>query len=159
MYLGKAPRIIQAVEQGRGLLDRKDLVVHSFGGSRGAMLVSEGVIDAAIEYTKGFKHLDGMPGLFLAQGAGATVLDLNDGRTGAEMNFGVDARFEAVFNLPEDQWKHALENLRYRFIVACTKELADQIYQVLALPSVRIEPQQSRGTAGAIMKGVRNERT
>src|SRR5206468_1992805 len=106
------------------LAARKDVNLISYGGSRGPILVAEGIIDASLELTKGFKLLDSIPGLFLAKGAGAYVLNLD---TNARFNFGPDGKLEAIFALPEEQWARELDKYRVRFLVAATEDLAQAI--------------------------------
>lgn len=136
IYMGKAYRIPLTASLGSRLLDgQKDIKIESHGGSRGSMLCAEGRLAAATEFVKGFKHLDGLPGCWLAQGAGATVLSLNNGdadRLGEEeMDFGSDPEFEDIFGQEEEEWSDALEKLRYKFIVAGTPELATKIHEKL----------------------------
>ena len=126
IYLGKADRIQSAAAGGATLLAKANFKsIHSYGGSRGPLLVAEGSLDAAIEYTKGFKRLDLIPGIFIAEGAGCTVL--LPGRNGRlQADFGRDELMEALFETSIGREK-LIEEGRQRFIVAASSALADQI--------------------------------
>jgi len=104
-----------------GSCSRNSLV----GGSLGTVRVGEGLWDASIEVPKGFRPWDFMPGAFIAQGAGAYVIDLQ----GNPIDFGA--------GIIKDQWVQArfegeaLEDCRQKFIVAATEELAHEILTVV----------------------------
>jgi hypothetical protein len=125
IYMGKPGRVLKTAEQARNLLSERTGIkeIHSHGGGRGPILVAEGLIDGSVEFVKGFKYLDSVPGMYLADGAGAVVREL----TGHEINFGVDTAFENIFSKPTHEQSQALEGLRRRFIVAATPELAEEL--------------------------------
>ena len=91
-----------------------------------------GSIDASIECAKGFKLLDSIPGLWLADGVGATVLHLDKDNKGEPFWFGTDRRLEAIFAADSRTWAKALEEYRVRFVVAATRELAGEITSALS---------------------------
>ena len=137
LYLGHANRIGLTATQAPNLVKRNDVNVVSFGGSRGPLLVTEGVIDASVEFAKGFKLLDAAAGLFLARGAGAVVQNLDDN---ASFNLGPDEDLEAIFRLPETTWPKALDEHRVRFVVAATGDLATGIRALLPQQGSRVAP-------------------
>jgi fructose-1,6-bisphosphatase/inositol monophosphatase family enzyme len=127
IYMGKPERIIKAYEIGKALwnphLGIKE--IFSFGGSLGSVRVGQGLWDASIEIAKGFRPWDFLPGAFLAQGAGATVVDME----GHDLTFGPEILNEDYIKAKFEG--EALEACRKKFIVASTKELATQIVEIL----------------------------
>lgn len=147
MYTGKPDRIVKTATLAPDLLSSgKDLPgaaniasVSSIGGSLGPALVGMGVIDAAIEFAKGFKKLDAIPGLLFALAARATVVDLE----GNPLHFGVDPELERLLDActpaqgsekpaedPRVLSKH-VDELRQTSVVAATPELANEILERL----------------------------
>lgn len=93
-------------------------------------------IDWGVEL-KGFKRLDSMVGLMVADGAGCAVMDL---QTGRPIDFAVDEQLESIVfeafhedGRPKDDKdavKRAVKklvNLRIKFVVAGNEDLAKQI--------------------------------
>jgi hypothetical protein len=126
MYLGKAERVPLSLAAAPELF-REKFSLTSYGGGRGALLCSEGSVDATIEIAKGFKVLE-TACCFLADGAGAVVQNLD----GTPFNFGPDMRLEAIFDGPQSGWAAALDAYRLKFLIACTPELAEDIRGRLA---------------------------
>lgn len=140
IFMGNPDRISKAVQLGAPLWDEKYGIqeVFSFGGSLGSVRVGEGLWDASIEITKGFRPWDFLPGAFIAEGAGATILDLD----GSPITFGpevikdeyIEAKFEGK----------SLENCRRKFVVAATRELAEEIVHVLSLQKKVVERENEK---------------
>ncbi|MDX1981973.1 MAG: hypothetical protein SFV51_17005 [Bryobacteraceae bacterium] len=126
LYLGHANRIGLCAAHAPKLCDRRDVSIVSYGGSRGPLLVADGSIDAALEFTKGFRLLDALPGLFLADGAGAVVRGLDE--HGAFDLHGPYTEMEAILETkPRKEWPKGLDRYRVRFVVAATPELAEEL--------------------------------
>jgi fructose-1,6-bisphosphatase/inositol monophosphatase family enzyme len=123
IYMGKPERIAAANRLGGALWDSSTGIkeIFSVGGSLGPVRVAQGLWDASIEIAKGFRPWDFMPGAFIAEGAGASVVDL----AGSSIDFGpglirdefIKARFEG----------NSLEDCRQKFIVAATDQLAREL--------------------------------
>ncbi len=136
LYMGKPSRILATAKLAAGLL-ADDVGVRetfSFGGSRGGLLVAEGVIDASVEVVKGFRPLDFAPGAFLAAGSSAAVLDLE----GVPIDFGPDFDFERTLDrIIRDHARGTpidpaiFDGLRKRFVIAATPGLGAQIVAAL----------------------------
>ena len=125
-YLGKGNRVGRLAQTSPRIAASPDVALVSNGGSMGPLLVALGSIDSAVESTKGFKLLDISSGLFLADGAGAIVERLEETDT-APFEFGVDRRLEAIFEEHQSTWGEELEKYRVRFLVAATRDLADDL--------------------------------
>jgi fructose-1,6-bisphosphatase/inositol monophosphatase family enzyme len=123
IFTGKPSRLIKAVHLGGTLWDESNNIkyIFSVGGSLGPLRVADGTWDASIEYAKGFRPWDFGPGAFIAEGAGACVMD----NKGNEIKFGPIPKMKEY--LREGFRKEALEECRQKFIVAGTKELASCI--------------------------------
>lgn len=131
IYLGKPTRLLEAAKLGSPLWqwnkDGRGIdSIFSVGGSLGPVRVAEGIWDASIEVVKGFRTWDFAPGAFLAEGAGASVVDLSGNPISFKLNTDqmrrhISARFRGA----------AMDECRQKFIVAATRELAAQIVELL----------------------------
>ena len=128
-FMGKGEIVVGVAESCYGILNSNLGSVHSFGGSMGPLLVADGSVHASIEVVKGFKKIDLIPGLFIAKGAGCTILELNENYDAEEFDFGPDEDIEQI--LGSDNMSQEIESIRQRFVVACTPELAEQIVRKL----------------------------
>lgn len=130
IYLGKPQRIIDTARIGNRLLTEGGIKeIHSYGGSRGPLLVADGLLDSATEFAKGFKCLDFAPGLLIARSAGCWVNDL-DGRP---INLDVSTEFEhAVFDPDVPNRGELIEKNRQTFAVTASEELNAEIRKLLA---------------------------
>jgi fructose-1,6-bisphosphatase/inositol monophosphatase family enzyme len=127
LYTGKPRRLLASAKVARPLLEAMgEGELLSEGGSRGLILVCEGLVDAAVEIVSGFRALDLMPGAFLAEGAGLTCTDLK----GTPLQFGPDRDLEDALDRMVAQPERAskeLDKLRRKFIVAASPALAREI--------------------------------
>lgn len=135
VFVGKPSRLVAASREGAGLWAWKgsappgsDLStgevgeVFSVGGSLGPIRVADGTWDASIEIAKGFRIWDFAPGAFIAHGAGAVVVD----EKGNDLN--VEGKVDRVEECLADGFtRESLERSRQKFVVAATKELAQEI--------------------------------
>ena len=137
IFLGKRDRLIKAATEGSTLWnwENKDQQpngergvkeIFSVGGSLGPVRVAEGTWDASVEIVKGFRTWDFAPGAFIAEGAGAAVVDLK----GQRISFDTIPQMKAWRS--QRFTKDALDATRQKFIVAATDKLAQQIVSVLA---------------------------
>jgi transcriptional regulator with XRE-family HTH domain len=152
IYTGKAARLPDTARNGRRLLDLAGSTaeVLSEGGSRGTLLVAEGLVDAAVEFVKGFRPLDFAPGAFLAEGAGAVVVNPDNGQ---DISFGPDPEFEEIIDQLIPKCDNCIfDQLRQRFVVAASRPLAEAIVRALRAevrrPS-RLQPLQPSGETRA----------
>jgi myo-inositol-1(or 4)-monophosphatase len=91
-------------------------------GSNMIIQVAAGYADAAVEFHKGFATYDILPGLFIAEQAGLTLLDLE----GKELTSAVD--IDEIFAA----WKRdSRKPFRTKFVVAKEASLARQILGLL----------------------------
>jgi len=129
LYLGKANRVLDTARIGEHLLTKNRAAIHSHGGSLGPVLVADGSIDAAVEFVKGFKRIDLIPGLFIAHGAGAKVFLLTEDFELSEFDFGPDSQLAEIVKAADKSER--VESIRQRFVVAATTELAEEIAERL----------------------------
>ena len=99
--------------------------IFSVGGSLGPVRVAAGVWDASIEIDKGFRPWDFLPGAFIAQGAGAAVLDME----GNDLDVTLIPDVEELIRNNFDN--ESREKCRTKFVVAATKGLAEQIVELI----------------------------
>ncbi|MFT5470050.1 MAG: myo-inositol-1(or 4)-monophosphatase [Verrucomicrobiales bacterium] len=92
-------------------------------GSNMLIQVAAGYADAAVEFLKGFAAYDILPGLYLAERAGLTVLDL-DGNPVRSDQLDVPEILAAYE-------KDSQSPLRTRFVAAKRPELAEEIVELL----------------------------
>ena len=136
IYLGKSARVLDTARLGAQLLRKGNIgSIHSHGGSLGPILVAEGSLDASVEFVKGFKRIDLIPGLFVAQGAGAKVFELTSEYELIEFRFGIDFQLESILNSQETS--ELVDLARQRFVVAATAELAEEIATMLRRKKTR----------------------
>jgi len=114
-----------AVSNQRRLLDKlacEDGRINLAWGSNAIIQVAAGYADAAVEFCKGFAAYDLLPGLFIAEQAGLTVLDT----TGRPLVSTVDVPeiFAAWRTDPKTP-------KRTKFVVAKEEELAHEIVSLL----------------------------
>lgn len=104
----KRERLIDAMgESGR---------LYIMGGSLGITRAASGILDAAVEFAKGFKEWDAWPGLYICKKAGCYVRNLD----GTEISF--------KLNIPGTSIKKRLEKpIRQKFIVAGNKILGEKL--------------------------------
>ncbi len=83
------------------------------GGSLGLARVAAGILDAAIEFAKGFREWDAWPGIYLCQKAGVYVSDLEGNDIKLKLNVQKGQDIESRLRMPR----------RQKFIVAGNKKL------------------------------------
>jgi fructose-1,6-bisphosphatase/inositol monophosphatase family enzyme len=135
-------RLALTLERCRPLLVKEVIEeILSVGGSLGPILVGEGHAEVSIE-VKGYRPIDFAPGVLLAQGLGAAVVDL----TGRPLRLDLpDRDLEAILALRSAQEiGSALKDFRKTFVVAATAELAAGIVGQIARPG---EPAKSAPSA------------
>jgi myo-inositol-1(or 4)-monophosphatase len=114
-----------AVAKKRRLLDAmrvNDGRVNLSWGSNTIIQVAAGYADAAVEFDKGFATYDILPGLFIGEQAGLTILDME----GRSLSSRIDV--PAVFSA----WKaDSKKPKRTKFVAAKERELASQIVELL----------------------------
>jgi fructose-1,6-bisphosphatase/inositol monophosphatase family enzyme len=99
--------------------------LYSLGGSLSLTRVAAGQLDAAVEFAKGFRDPDGLPGYYLCAKAGAILTDL-DGEPFFGKDFAIDLGFSG------SDVRARLENLeRRQFIAASTRELLEEILTLI----------------------------
>jgi myo-inositol-1(or 4)-monophosphatase len=108
-------RLLNAVEAGGGRINLA-------WGSNMVIQVAAGYADAAVEFQKGFASYDILPGLFIAEQAGLTIL----GRDGNPISSMIDVN--SIFRAWRDDPK---KPARTRFVVAKELSLARQIIDLL----------------------------
>lgn len=121
----KVDRFLALARQQRFLdaLRKDDGRINLSWGSNMIVQVAAGYADAAVEFDKGFAVYDILPGLFIAERSGLTVLDLQ----GQPVTSRVDVK--KVF----DTWTADRKNpLRTRFVAAREPALAHQIVGLLS---------------------------
>jgi len=129
LYLGKPYRILEAATTYAKLLSEANGIREtvSYGGSRGALLCAQGVIDVAVEM-KGFRLIDCIPGAFIAKHSGCSVVD----ESGQPFRFGVDRELELVLASGSgDRIVEHVTKCRRKFICAATDALAQQVHSQL----------------------------
>ena len=91
-------------------------------GSNTIIQVAAGYADAAVEFDKGFASYDILPGLFIGERAGLTILDLNGRPLTSQLDI------PAVFSA----WRvDPKQPRRTKFVAAKEAELAEQIVKLL----------------------------
>ena len=91
-------------------------------GSNLIIQVAAGYADVGLEFTKGFATYDILPGLFLAEKAGLTLLDLEGNPLTSRLN--IDSIFETYKKNPQNPE-------RTSFVVAKNPRLARQVVELL----------------------------
>jgi myo-inositol-1(or 4)-monophosphatase len=122
----KVSRYLSVAGQARLLaaIDKADGRINLSWGSNMIIQVAAGYADAAVEFTKGFATYDVLPGLYLGEQAGLTILDLQ----GNPVTSTLDVR--AVF---EAYRKNPAKPARTAFIAAKEPALAHEIVGLLDL--------------------------
>lgn len=116
----------QSVAQQTALLDAigKKGRINLSWGSNTIIQVAAGYADAAIEFTKGFATYDVLPGLFIAEKAGLTILDLDGNPISTRGAVNIDEIFET--------YRRDSENpKRIPFVVSKDPRLARQVVELL----------------------------
>lgn len=108
-------RLLDAIEAGGGRINLS-------WGSNLIIQVAAGYADAAVEFTKGFATYDVLPGLFLAEQAGLTILDLDGNPITTKLDI------DEIFKIYKADPKHPK---RTRFVVAKEPELAHRIVELI----------------------------
>jgi myo-inositol-1(or 4)-monophosphatase len=91
-------------------------------GSNTIIQVAAGYADAAVEFDKGFATYDILPGLFIGEKAGLTILDLDGNRLTSRIDI------PSVFSA----WRaDSKKPKRTKFVAAKEPELAQQIVELL----------------------------
>ncbi len=96
----------------------KDGRINLAWGSNMIIQVAAGYADAAVEFTKGFATYDILPGLFIGEKAGLTILDLNGNKINCCLN--IDDIFRTYRQDPK-------KPKRIPFVAAKSEKLARQI--------------------------------
>ena len=117
LSVAKQEKLLRAIEQNDGRLNLS-------WGSNLIVQVAGGYADAAIEFTKGFATYDVLPGLFLGQQAGLTILDLHGNPISTKLDI------ESIFNTYRSDPK---KPARTAFIAAKERSLAEEILSLLEL--------------------------
>ena len=116
-----------AVAQQRALLEaieENDGRINLAWGSNLIIQVAAGYADVGLEFAKGFATYDILPGLFIAEKAGLTVLDLQGNRLSSRL------KIDEIFQTYRDNPK---KPQRTPFVVAKKSELANQVVELLRL--------------------------
>lgn len=115
LAVAEKKRLLEAIKVNDGRLNLS-------WGSNTIIQVAAGYADAAVEFHKGFATYDILPGLFIAERAGLTILDLN----GKPLSSRIDT--SAVFS----EWQKDPKNpKRIKFVAAKEATLAHQIVELL----------------------------
>ena len=115
LSVAKQERLLAAIENGDGRINLS-------WGSNMIIQVAAGYADAAVEFTKGFATYDILPGLYLGQRAGLTILDLDGNPLTAELD--IDQIFKA-------HRINAKKPARLAFVAAKEPALAHEIVSLL----------------------------
>lgn len=108
-------RLLEAMKVGDGRINLS-------WGSNTIIQVAAGYADAAVEFDKGFATYDILPGLFIGEKAGLTILDLDGNRLTSRIDI------PAVFSA----WKaDSKKPKRTKFVAAKDPALAQQIVELL----------------------------
>ncbi|MBI5207941.1 MAG: hypothetical protein HY934_09135 [Candidatus Firestonebacteria bacterium] len=122
----KVSRYLSVAKQ-KALLDaieKNDGRINLAWGSNMIIQVAAGYADVAVEFTKGFATYDVLPGLFLAQKAGLTVLDLKGNPI--ENKLDINEIFSRYRQDPKNP-------SRIKFVVSKSPELAHQVIELINL--------------------------
>ena len=115
----------RAVAAQKALLDSLEKVdgrINLAWGSNMIVQVAAGYADAAVEFAKGFATYDILPGLFIGERAGLTILDLEGNRLTSRIDVGeVFAAYR----------KNSKEPKRIPFVAAKEGSLAREIVGLL----------------------------
>lgn len=117
LSVARQERLLAAIEKGDGRINLA-------WGSNMIIQVAAGYADAAVEFTKGFATYDVLPGLYLGEQAGLTLLDLHGNPLTTELD--IDAIFKAYRADPN-------KPARMGFVAAKEPDLAREIVRLLRL--------------------------
>jgi myo-inositol-1(or 4)-monophosphatase len=115
LSVARQERLLAAIEKGDGRINLS-------WGSNMIIQVASGYADAAVEFTKGFATYDLLPGLYLGEQAGLTILDLHGNPLTTELDI------DAIFNTYRANPK---KPTRTAFVVAKEPDLAREIVSLL----------------------------
>lgn len=110
-------KLLEAIREGDGRINLS-------WGSNMIIQVAAGYADAAVEFTKGFAAYDMLPGLFIGEKAGLTVLDLNGNRINCFLD--IDDIFATYRQNPKNP-------RRIPFVAAKSEKLARQIVGLISI--------------------------
>ncbi len=103
-------------------IEKNDGRINLSWGSNTIIQVAAGYADVAVEFNKGFATYDILPGLFIAQKAGLTVLDLNGNPISSTLD--ID---EVFSKYRQDSKKPS----RMKFVAAKSPELANKVVELI----------------------------
>ncbi len=115
----------RSIEKQKKLLDaidQNDGRINLSWGSNMIIQVAAGYADVAVEFTKGFATYDILPGFFIGQKAGLTMLDLEGNPI--ECKLDIDEIFNTYRNNPQ-------KPKRTPFVAAKSEKLARQVIELL----------------------------
>jgi len=115
LSVAQQTRLLKAIEKGDGRINLS-------WGSNMIIQVAAGYADAAVEFTKGFATYDVLPGLYLGEQAGLTILDLDGNPVSTKLD--IDAIFRTYRDNPKTPARTA-------FIAAKEPSLAREIVGLL----------------------------
>jgi myo-inositol-1(or 4)-monophosphatase len=113
--VARQERLLEAIEQ-------QDGRINLAWGSNLIIQVAAGYADVGVEFAKGFATYDILPGLFVAERAGLTILDLRGNPVSSRLD--IDAIFDA--------YRRDSQNpQRLRFVAAKDPQLARDVVELL----------------------------
>jgi myo-inositol-1(or 4)-monophosphatase len=115
LAVSKKTRLLDAIRSGDGRINLS-------WGSNTIIQVAAGYADAAIEFDKGFASYDLLPGLFIGERAGLTILDLEGNPLTSQLD--IPSVFSAWRTNPK-------QPKRTKFVAAKEPELAHEIVELL----------------------------
>lgn len=115
LSVAKQTTLLEAIE-------KQDGRINLAWGSNMIIQVAAGYADVAVEFTKGFATYDVLPGLFIAQKAGLTVLDLKGNPISSKLD--IDEVFSKYRQDPK-------KPSRIRFVVAKEPVLAHKVVELI----------------------------
>jgi fructose-1,6-bisphosphatase/inositol monophosphatase family enzyme len=117
LSVAKQERLLKAIEKGDGRINLS-------WGSNMIIQVAAGYADVAVEFTKGFATYDVLPGLYLGEQAGLTILDLHGNPLTTRLD--IDGIFSTYRHDPKNPARTA-------FVAAKDPDLAREVVSLLAI--------------------------